>query len=70
MMMKHHVGRCAWAYVLTFSFIGPLAAQPAGQTAAPANSAQEAEDSSKGSKDVDRTVAYPMPQVLDAAKLA
>lgn len=31
---------------------------------------QEKDDPSKGSKDVDQTVAYPMDKVLDAAKQA
>ena len=31
---------------------------------------QEKDDPSKGSKDVDQTVAYPMDKVLEAAKLA
>jgi hypothetical protein len=37
---------------------------------APANQEKEKEDPSKGSKDVDQTVAYPMDKVLDAAKQA
>jgi hypothetical protein len=32
--------------------------------------AEQADDPSKGSKDVDQIVAYPMNQVLEAAKLA
>jgi hypothetical protein len=36
---------------------------------APANQVKE-NDPSKGSKDVDQTVAYPMDKVLDAAKQA
>jgi hypothetical protein len=34
------------------------------------NQEQEKDDPSKGSKDVDQTVAYPMAKVLDAARLA
>jgi|KBSSwiStaDraftv2_1062776.scaffolds.fasta_scaffold47225_3 hypothetical protein len=45
-------------------------AQPAGQAVQPATQAEEKEDASKGSKDVDRTIAYPMAQVLAAAKQA
>jgi hypothetical protein len=37
---------------------------------APATQDKEKEDPSKGSKDVDQTVAYPMAKVLDAARLA
>lgn len=36
----------------------------------PVNQAKEKDDPSKGSKDVDQTVAYPMDKVLDAAKQA
>lgn len=36
----------------------------------PANQEKEKEDPSKGSKDVDQVVAYPMAKVLDAAKQA
>ena len=68
--MKHHFGSivCACACLLTVA--GALLAQPAGQAVPPANQAEEKDDASKGSKDVDRAVAYPMAQVLDAAKQA
>jgi hypothetical protein len=36
----------------------------------PATQDKEKDDPSKGSKDVDQTVAYPMAKVLDAARLA
>lgn len=36
----------------------------------PANQEKEKDDPSKGSKDVDQTVGYPMAKVLDAARLA
>jgi hypothetical protein len=36
----------------------------------PANQEKEKDDPSKGSKDVDQTVAYPMAKVLDAARQA
>jgi hypothetical protein len=55
---------CACAFL--FAVVGQLnlrAAQPAKQ-------AEEKDDPSKGSKDVDRTVAYPIAEVLDAAKQA
>jgi hypothetical protein len=40
------------------------------QAVQPANQAKEKNDPSKGSKDVDQTVPYPMDKVLDAAKQA
>jgi hypothetical protein len=58
---------CTCSCLLTFS--GALA-QPARQAVQPGIQAEEKDDPSKGSKDVDRTVAYPMAQVLDAAKQA
>lgn len=36
----------------------------------PLNQEKEKDDPSKGSKDVDQTIAYPMAKVLDAARLA
>jgi hypothetical protein len=68
--MKHQFGRvvCACACLLTVS--AAFLAQPAGQAVQPANQAEEKDDPSKGSKDVDRTVAYTVAQVLAAAKLA
>jgi len=36
----------------------------------PATQEKEKDDPSKGSKDIDQTVAYPMAKVLDAARLA
>jgi len=53
-----------WLGVLALTFsvvICALAVQP---------QEKEKEDPSKGSKDVDQTIAYPMPKVLDAARLA
>jgi hypothetical protein len=55
-----------WFGVLALTFsvvICALAVQPALQE-------KENDDPSKGSKDVDQTIAYPMPKVLDAARLA
>lgn len=40
------------------------------QTTQPAHQTQEKEDPSKGSKNIDQTVAYPMDKVLEAAKQA
>lgn len=40
------------------------------QTVQPATQEKEKDDASKGSKDVDQTVAYPMDKVLEAAKQA
>lgn len=40
------------------------------QTTQPTPQAQEKEDPSKGSKNIDQTVAYPMDKVLEAAKQA
>lgn len=52
------------AIVLTLSVvICALAVQPANQE-------KEKDDPSKGSKDVDQVVAYPMAKVLDAARQA
>jgi hypothetical protein len=52
------------ALVLMLSVvICALAVQPAFQE-------KEKDDPSRGSKDVDQTIAYPMPKVLDAARLA
>ena len=51
------------AIVLTLNVVYAQAVQPASQ-------AQEKDDPSKGSKDIDQTVAYPMDKVLVAAKLA
>jgi hypothetical protein len=67
--MKQEFGIvCACACLLAFS--GALLAQPAGQPVQPANQAEEKDDASKGSKDIDRTVAYPMAKVLEATKQA
>jgi hypothetical protein len=52
------------AIVLTLTVvICALAVQPANQE-------KEKDDPSKGSKDVEQTVAYPMAKVLDAARQA
>ena len=40
------------------------------QTTQPVSQTPKTDDPSQGSKDIDQVVAYPMAQVLDAAKLA
>ena len=52
------------AIVLTLSFV------ICAQAVQPVNQAKEKDDPSKGSKDVDQTIAYPMNKVLDAARQA
>ena len=68
--MKHQFwrGLCFCTSVLTVS--AGLLAQPALGAVQPANQAAEKDDPSKGSQDVDKTVAYPIAKVLEAAKLA
>ena len=68
--MKHQFSSvvCACAYVLLSA--GMLYAQPGSGSTPTAGQVQEASTPSKGSKDVDRSVAYPLAQVLDAAKQA
>jgi hypothetical protein len=68
--MKRHFGTVVCACACLLTVCGTLVAQTAGQAAQPANRAEEKDDASKGSKDVDRTVAYPVARVLDAAKQA
>jgi hypothetical protein len=53
--MKHGFGRGVCVCVCLLALTGALRAQ---------------DDASKGSKDIDRTVAFPMAKVLDAAKQA
>ena len=59
---------CACASVLMSA--GMLYAQPGSGSAPPAGQVQEASTPSQGSKDVDRSVTYPLAQVRDAAKQA
>ena len=59
MKAKHTLIRSLVALVLALSVV----------SYAPANQEKE-NDPSKGSKDVDQTIAYPMDKVLDAAKQA
>lgn len=59
MKAKHRLIASLIALVLMLSVVN----------SAPANQVNE-KDPSKGSKDVDQTVAYPMDKVLDAAKQA
>ena len=68
--MKHQFwsGLCVCTCLLTVS--GALLARPALRAVQPANQAADKDDPSKGSKDVDMTIAYPMAKVLEAAKQA
>ena len=67
--MKREFGIfCACVWLLAVS--GPSSAQPAGQPVQAANQAEDKDDASKGSKDVDQTVAYPIAKVLEATKQA
>ena len=68
--MKHQFwsGLCVCTCLLTVG--GVLLAQPSLRAVQPANQAAEKDDPSKGSQDVDKTVAYPMAKVLEAAKQA
>jgi uncharacterized lipoprotein YehR (DUF1307 family) len=64
MKIKRNLIGSLVALVLTLSVaICAQAVQPADQT-------KEKDDPSKGSKDVDQTVAYPMDKVLEAARQA
>ena len=64
--MKVHI---SCVVVSLFAVTEPLVGEARRQQAPPAAQAEQ-EDPSKGSKDVDRTVSYPMAQVLEAAKQA
>jgi hypothetical protein len=60
--------RLAAGCVCLFLLSAGLRAQAPAQ--APAQKEEEKSDPTKGSKDVDQTVAYPMARVLDAARQA
>ena len=64
MKVKRIVFGSLVAIVLTLSFV------ICAQAVQPANQEKEKDDPSKGSKDVDQTVAYPMDKVLNAARQA
>jgi hypothetical protein len=69
--MKDEFGSVVRVGLCLIVFSGMLfPAHPAAQAGKPTNQAEEKEDVSKGSKDVDQTVAYPMLKVVDAAKQA
>jgi hypothetical protein len=70
--MKQLFGGALGACACVVALSGALLARPASQGPQAANQgqAQEKDDPSKGSKDVDETVAYPMARVLDAIKQA
>ena len=66
--MKREFGifcACVWLLALGGAFL----AQPVGHSIQPVIQ-DDKEDASKGSTDVDRTVAYPMAKVLEATKQA
>ena len=68
MKQQFRIVVCACACLLTRS--GALLAQPVRSVVQPAAQAGDKADPSKGSNDIDRTIAYPMAKVLDAAKQA
>ena len=64
--MNRQFARVVWACACFLTTVGALFAQPAPA----ASPAVQRDDASQGSTDVDRTVAYPMTQVLAAARQA
>ena len=56
--------------VCLFAFGDALLAERANHLAQASDQEEDQNDPSKGSKDVDRTVAFPLAKVLEAAKLA
>jgi hypothetical protein len=68
-MMKQRFSAIVCACLCLLMFSRSLLAEPARQ-AAQSEQTADADDPSKGSKDVDRMVSFPLAQVLDAAKLA
>ena len=68
--MKHQFSSVVCTCAALLINAGMLYAQTGSGSAPPAGQAQEASTPSQGSKDVDRSVAYPLAQVLDAAKQA
>ena len=68
--MKQRFRRIVCACACGLAFSGGLLAKPAREAVPPPNQAEDKGDPSKGSKDVDQTVAYPIAKVLDAAKQA
>jgi hypothetical protein len=68
--MRHPLGCGVYVCALWLTAAGALLQPPSLQAASSTNQEQEKDDPSKGSKDVDQTVAYPMARVLDAAKQA
>ena len=68
--MKREIGIVIGACVCLLTASGVPLAEAAAEPAQAANQAEEKDDASKGSKDIDRTVAYPVGQVLAAAKRA
>lgn len=68
--MKHQISSVVCTCAALLMNAGMLYAQTGSGSAPPAGQVQEASTPSQGSKDVDRSVAYPLAQVLDAAKQA
>jgi hypothetical protein len=68
--MTHHFATnlCTYLPVVFVLSTSPLLTMNVGAQAQ--SQAEEGDDPSKGSKDVDRIVPYPMSQVLEASKLA
>ena len=68
--MKQRIRIVVWMWAVLLAFGGGLLAKPTYEVIQAPNQAEDKDDPSKGSKDVDQTVAYPMAQVLSAAKQA
>ena len=58
---------CAWTCVLAAGIVSLAQPQPVLRAA---SQAEQNDDASKDSKDVDRTIAYPAAKVLEAARQA
>jgi hypothetical protein len=67
MKNRFRVIACAWTWVLAAGFVSLAQPQP---TLTAASQAEQNDDASKDSKDVDRTIAYPAAKVLEAARQA
>ncbi len=68
--MKRYFANAVCAVACLASFDGVLLAHSVRPPALSASQDEEEDGPSKGSKDVEQTVAYPMAAVLDAAKQA
>lgn len=67
--MGHHTRRVLVVVAVVAWYAAALSAGPALDAGHPQEAASQ-NDPSKGSKDIDRVVAYPMKAVLEAATLA